>query len=178
MPEPPTKCVRISSDTDISEYSMRCNATDDEKYHLITNHFNPEPHFKFPKNVGGRSFQHSWMMKYPWLKYSKQNDGGYCLPCILFSRSASHNADPGVLVTNPLTNFRKALETLEKHNAKDYHKEALVKMDSFFKVMTGQQSSICVQLNDVAKEVIAKNRKRLQSIVETIILCGRQNIPL
>ena len=44
--------------------------------------------------------------------------------------------------------------------------------------MTGQQSSICAQLNDVAKEIVAKNRKKLQSIIETIILCGRQDIPL
>ena len=103
--------------------------------------FTPDVHY------GGRSFQHSWLMKYPWLKYSKQNDGGYCLPCI---SCTNHNADPGVLVTNLLKNFRKALETLDKHNAKDYHKQAVIKMDAFLKVMTGQQSSICVQLNDVA----------------------------
>lgn len=41
--------------------------------------------------------------------------------------------------------------------------------------MTGQQSSVCVQLNDVAKEILAE---KLQSIVETIILCGQQNILL
>ena len=48
----------------------------------------------------------------------------------------------------------------------------------FFIVMTGQQSSICAQLNDVAKEIVAKNRQKLQSMIETIILCGRQDIPL
>ena len=117
-------------------------------------------------------------MKYSWLTYSEQNDGGYCLPCVLFSRSAGNNADPGVLMTNHLTNLRKALETLEKYNAKDYHKEALIKMDAFCKVRRGQQLSICVQLNDAANAIVAKNRKKLQSFVETIILCGRQNIPL
>ena len=36
------------------------------------------------------------------------------------------NAEPGVLVTNPMKNFRKALETLDKHNAKDYHKQTVI----------------------------------------------------
>lgn len=58
----------------------------------------------------------------PWLKYSEQDNGGYCLLCILFSRSGSLCAQPaGVLVSCPLTNFRKALETLDQHSGKDYH---------------------------------------------------------
>ena len=40
--------------------------------------------------------------------------------------ATSHNAEPGVLVTNPMKNFRKALETLDKHNAKDYHKQTVI----------------------------------------------------
>lgn len=108
-----------------------------------------------------------------------RDNGGYCLPCILFSRRGSVYAQPaGVLVSCPLTNFRKALETLDKHSGKDDHKGAHVKIDAFLKVMTGQQPGIRVQLKDAAKELLAKNRKKLRSIVETIILCGRQNIPL
>ena len=51
-------------------------------------------------------------------------------------------------------------------------------MDAFNRVMSGQQANIRVQLNDAAKQVVASNRKKLHSIVETIVLCGRQNIPL
>ena len=54
----------------------------------------------------------------------------------------------------------------------------MVKMDTFMKVMNGKQDSISVQLNNAAKDLVAMNRKKLQSIVDTIILCGRQNIPL
>lgn len=46
------------------------------------------------------------------------------------------------------------------------------------KVMSGQQKSISVMLNTAGQNLIANNRKKLRSIVETIILCGRQNIPL
>ena len=34
-------------------------------------------------------------------------------------------------MTNPMKNFRKALETLDKYNAKDYHKQTVIKMDAF-----------------------------------------------
>ena len=117
-------------------------------------------------------------MKYSWLKYSEQENGGYCLPCVLFYRSESLRSDPGVLVKNPLSNFKKALESLHKHAEKSYHKTTVVKMDEFLKVMTGQQPSIRVRLNEAAMQLVASNRRKLQSIIETILLCGRQNIPL
>ena len=69
-----------------------------------------------------------------------------------------------VLVSTPLTNFRKALEMLEKHSGRDYHKMAVVTMGSFASVMTGQQESVSVQLSDAAQELIVKSRKKLQSI--------------
>ena len=117
-------------------------------------------------------------MKYPWLKFSEQDNGGYCLPCVLFSRNESLRSDPGVLVKSPLTKFKNALEMLNKHLEKSYHKTAVVKMDEFVKVMTGQQQSIGVRLNESAVQLVASNRRKLHSIVETILLCGRQNIPL
>lgn len=118
-------------------------------------------------------------MKYSWLKYSEHDNGGYCLPCVLFSRSSSiHHSDSGVLVSNPLVNFKKALELLNKHLKKSYHKTAVVKMDAFVRVMSGQPANIRVQLDEAAKQVVASNRKKLHSIVETIVLCGHQNIPL
>ena len=118
-------------------------------------------------------------MKYPWLRYSERDNGGYCLSCVLFSRTSSiHHSDPGVLVSSPLVNFKKALELLNKHLEKSYHKTAVVKMDAFIRVMSGQQANIRVHLDEAAKQVVASNRKKLHSIVETIVLCGWQNIPL
>ena len=109
-------------------------------------------------------------MKYPWLKYSEQENGGYCLPCVLFSRSGILRSDPGILVSGPLV-FFKALELLDKHMEKSYHKTAVVKMDAFVKVMTGQQPSIRMQLNSATMQRVANNRKELHSIIETIVLC-------
>ena len=163
---------------DIAKFSMKHNVPDHEKYRFVSNHFTPDLQYKFKKNSIGRSFQHQWLVRYPWLKYSEQVNGGYCLPCVMFGRTVGFRADPGVLVSSPLLNFKKALEILEKHMGKDYHKEAVVKMDTFVRVMSGSQDNISVQLSNVAKDLVSTNRKKLQSIIETIILCGRQNIPL
>ena len=124
---PPEKQPRLSPETDIGSFTKKASAdvTDHDKYQLIVNHFVPEPAYNFPKTAGGRSFQHQWLMKYPWLKYSEQENGGYCLPCVLFYRSESLRSDPGVLVKNPLSNFKKALESLHKHAEKSYHRPLL-----------------------------------------------------
>ena len=165
--------------TDIAEFRKRVSVADHEKYQFINHHFSPDMKYKFPKHsTTGRSFQHQWLVRYPWLKYSEQEDGGYCLPCVMFYMSKNFCAQAGVLVSYALTNFKHAIDNLKKHEQKDYHKEAVVKMESFVKVMSGQQDSISVQIDNAAKELVATNRKKLLSIIETIILCGRQNIPL
>ena len=71
-----------------------------EKLNIINNHFRPEENYALPKvfmNGCNRSFQRSWRQRYPWLVYSKECDGGFCLPCILFAIRESL----GTLVTTP-----------------------------------------------------------------------------
>ena len=36
------------------------------------------------------------------------------------------------MFSTPLTNVRKELETLEKQTARDYHKEAVARMEKFW----------------------------------------------
>ena len=116
---------------------------------------------------------------FPWLIYSKQENGGYCLPCVLFAPTGGyHGSNPGVLVNRPLTTFGKALELLRKHAAKEHHLTAMVRTDEFRKTMTNQQPSIKSRLDQVLAERVAVNRQKLGSIMKTILFCGRQNIPL
>ena len=44
--------------------------------------------------------------------------------------------------------------------------------------MSGRQLNIQSQLDRILATRIAENRQKIKSIVETIILCGQQNIPL
>lgn len=145
---------------DIADFSEK--STDLEKCQMIQNAFSPNQIYKFPKDpTTGRSFQFQWLSKYPWLRYSKRKNGGYCLPCVLFSRNRSFRSDPGVLVTSPLIKFKNALEILRKHTEKDYHKEAVASMDTFIKVTSGQQQCVSLLLSNAAQNLVANNRKKL-----------------
>ena len=149
---------------------------------LLKNHFEPPPDYKFPKGaVNNRSFQYKWLLNFqPWLVYSKEANGGYCLPCVLFATSSTsyHGSDPGILVTRPLINFGKALELFGKHQCKEYDLLAITKVDAFVSVMEGQQPSISSHINQSIAKTIATNRLILKSIIKTIVLCGQQNISL
>ena len=164
---------------DVANYVKAASyISDAEKYQAFVNHFKPDPNYVFPRGDHRRTFQYRWLQLYPWLAYSKQKNGGFCLPCIFFSTFGYHHSNPGVLVQRPLTSFAKALELLRKHAAKDYHKIAEVRADEFLKVMRNRQPNIRCQISEAVTKTISKNRKVLGSIVRTIELCGRQNIAL
>ena len=104
-----------------------------DKCQLLANRFRPTSDFKFPKGPNGRSFQLHWLESFPWLAYSKEKNGGYCIPCLLFASNGSgyRSSDPGVLVQSPLIQFSKALEVLRKHTAKEYHQISVVRAEEF-----------------------------------------------
>ena len=112
--EPQAKKSRLNhSDLGAFVHSSHSSIADNDKYHLIREHFVPTLAYNFPQSSSRRSFQYSWLSKFQWLRYSEQNDGGYCLPCALFFRpKVSFRTAPEVLVTKPLTNFQKALAIL------------------------------------------------------------------
>ena len=110
--------------------------------------------------------------------YSKQENGGFCLPCAVFVSTGYNRSNPGVLVSRPLTTFAKALELLRKHADQEHHKAAVVRADGFMRTMTSQQPSIQTRINKALADRISLNRQKLASIMKTIMLCGRQNIPL
>ena len=89
-----------------------------------------------------------------------------------------HGSNPGILVQLLLVSFSKALELLTKHTYKAYHKSAIVRADEFFQVMNNQQSDIWCRMNQAMADRVTSKRMKLASIVQTIVFCGRQNIPL
>lgn len=93
-----------------------------QKYSLLTKHFKPDKGFQFPKiysNVCNRSFQLSWLDRYPWLVYSKEVDGGFCKYCSLFVKDRS---SLGALVNRPFRKWVKINKIVEGHKDTLYHK--------------------------------------------------------
>ena len=151
--------------------------TESEKYNFYCHHFTPDIDYKFPRE-GGRSFLYRYLRKYNWLAYSRQENGAYCLPCVLFARSTDARKSKGVFVEAAFTNFKKLYESCDYHASREYHKDAVAACDVFVGVRSGRRESVAAQLSQELRDTILKNRQTLRSIVETIILCGRQSIAL
>lgn len=119
---------------------------------------------------------HQWspvalgISKYKWLIYSRQENGGYCLPCVLFARSTDVRKSKGALVEAVFNNFKKMCDVCDTHASREYHIGGVA---AFVQVMSGVQESIAGQLREGVRETIQNNQKKLQSIIETIMLCGR-----
>ena len=159
---------------DAAQFISSCS-TNAERYYLLTNPFHPPPDYNFPRGEKGRTFQYRWLQSFPWLVYSKQKNGGYCLPCVVFASTGYQGSNPGVVVSRSLTAFNKALELLRKHADKEHHKAAVARADKFKKAMTNQQPTIQGRISRALAERVAINRQKLGSIMKTIVLCGRQN---
>lgn len=61
---------------------------------------------------------------------------------------------------------------------KSKHHEYMRMADDFMKVFQGKSPSIASSLSKAHQESIAKNRHVLSKVIEVILLCSRQNIPL
>ena len=170
---------------DISHYSnlnIRSCMPDSTKYHLLKNVFHPEYSYMFPTKLEynkNRAFQYAWLQKFPWLVYSVEVNGGFCINCILFGQVTDGSAsDLGVLTSRPLVNFTKAMSILSEHSTKATHLTATTKASDFLSVMEGGQQPIRQQIHHGLASRIRANCAKLASIIKIIILCGRQNLPL
>ena len=58
----------------------------DDKYKVLK-HLDQPLQYKFPPVMEGKQlqrFQSSWFSKYPWLTYSRSENGEYCAYCLAF----------------------------------------------------------------------------------------------
>ena len=58
------------------------------------------------------------------------------------------------------------------------HKDAVLEMIEFKKLMANQSLAIDQTQNKIAAERVFTNGKKLDSILMTVILCGRENLAL
>ena len=77
-----------------------------------------------------------------------------------------------------MKNFQKALEQTEEHKKKDYHTTAVSRADDFQEIMAGKQMDIKSHVDHGRAEQIAKNTRRVLSLIKTLMLCGRQDMPI
>ncbi|CAF1321705.1 unnamed protein product [Adineta steineri] len=167
--------------------------TDEKKYYLLTHHFEPNEQFKWPHSerkilkkgevvIEKRYLNKSHLENHKWLKYSLNKKGLFCVPCVLFSTTTKQICSLGKLINKPLTDYRKLMGEdgyITLHSRQSYHQHNMSKAEHFLFIYNKNPSaSIDVLLDDKRRQQILENRERLKPIIRTILLCGKQNIPL
>ena len=164
---------------DMGNLYQRNSLDENSKLQILQKHWKPGKSHVFPVR-GSRKFNIKWLDRWSWLSYSKEVDGAFCVPCVLFGHQCGHNGSKLTkLYKEPLTNWQSAVTRFEEHDKKsNFHKESMAKAIHFKSIMTRKTQGIDKQYNKIINERIQNNRKILNSIVETVVLCGRQNLAL
>ncbi|WAR21176.1 hypothetical protein MAR_015150 [Mya arenaria] len=125
------------------------------------------------KYVSGkfRRIQTHWFNDYFWLRYSQSACGVYCAPCYLFAGSVTR-----LLVSSVAIDPSNLGKTLSSHAKSELHVNSLEAAENFRSIMSGEQKDIVASMSSSYNVLVERNRQILHAIVETIILCGRQNL--
>ena len=132
----------------------------EEKFKAPNNLYTPPLNYVFPQHMEGavnhqRSFQQKWLTEHAWLAYSKEKDGGYCVPCVLFCKG---DEGLGKLVNSPLTRFKDTIETFHQHRKKTYHVHSVSDMLTFMRIMNNEQTPVDHQLVSAVAQQVQQNR--------------------
>ena len=113
------------------------------------------------------------------LCYSRWEDGGYCLQCVLFG--ATH---PGKKLTNifsrPYRDWRRSLKSFRSYQSVSckMHQHCMSEYNEFLQEYNRKSFPINKQMHKNCQANVQKNRNALAPVVDTTKLCSRQNLPL
>jgi hypothetical protein len=160
---------------DIGRFVSVAGIDDDTKFNLINNHWKPPPDVNFSSSeTSCRKFCASWLC------YSKLYNGAFCLSCVLFGHLSGHNGSKlSKLFKEPLTNWQSAATRLKQHQKQSVIRcDSMLRLVQFRSVMTGETKGIDEQADNMRSARVQYNRDILSSITRTVILAGKQNLPL
>lgn len=176
------------SKPDIGSFIGKKDINDYIKKAILEDHWHPPDNYVFPSTEQIRdgklkkrspSFVH--LKLYHWLVISHVARGLFCKYCFLFAPLSTSNNSLKNLVTQPLIKFSKLTGkdgVLNIHNNNKYHQNAVESGKDFLKTYACPQKDIVNQVYTQRLKQVNENRERLRPIIETLIFCGYQNIPL
>ena len=121
--------------------------SDQDKYKVLKQFDQPQG-YKFPAVTEGGQLRRLSFVNYPWLTYSKSENGGYYACCMAFASSIRTGGKFGARVESPLTKFKNALETLAGISFKN--RASYAKMVVFLE-SASKSRSVVAQLNTNTK---------------------------
>ena len=162
------------------EVLLQRDLTEAQKLELVLNFskYSPCSTFVFPMTVeyGKKwSFQDCYLKMYPWLGYSIKLDACLCLPCSLFNVESDASMN---FARKPVSNWTTFSNKVKSHSLSPTHCKCALEMKSFLDAHSGVQPTIDTSLDKRRSELYELNCKRLDAIIDCIIMCGQQNIAL
>ena len=149
-----------------------------KKYELLTQHFSPPSHYKFPgtyENGCLRSFRYKYFKNRPWLKYSPHLAAAFCVPCALF---VSNRSNKQSLVTKPFRKWTRYTSVIVEHAEKSYHRDAMIAAQTFRESIENPSTTLTCVFDKEKEKRIEENRQILKAIARAVLYCGRQCIAL
>jgi hypothetical protein len=96
----------------------------------------------------------------------------FCLCCVLF------NSSEHAFVKNSINDWANLGTLIKRHLDQPGHSRCLEMSENFMSIAEGQKDDVMSMLSNAFQDNITRNRSILHSILKTIYLCGKQNIPL
>ena len=121
----------------------------------------PEKSFKFPQKSYKNSTRkdgtyirycnRDWLDEFPFLAYSKSQDGLYCLSCILFPCGIPSQQRANLLISAPYQNWKDARADILKHSTLKYHLQSEYSRRAFVEAQKGAQLRVdhCLTLLNI-----------------------------
>ena len=136
------------------------------------------PRTRSSDSVPYQQFQPSWLKQYPWLHYSRHDNGVYCRACALFAPKKVGGQDLGQFVTKPFKSWGKILQKASVHGMKNYHLSSMARMTEFLARYENPSQSISVIMDTELQRLMETNQKVLESLIKLVLLCGKQGLAL
>ena len=107
--------------------------------------------------------------------------GGFCKYCVMHNNPSDPRAQKRPLVTAPFQKLKKATGkngALERHQKMQCHQLALEAGIAIIRSFQKPKETLPYRISTQNQEMFEKDMNALRAIISTIILCGKQNIPL
>ena len=105
------------------------------------------------------------------------NDGALCKACKLFISVADIPKVYGKFLSKPWRGYSRT-QDLKDHEQTTYHQNAEERFYNRVSVATGRQQPVTSLLNKEAAKKLTNRKKRLDSIIRSLVFCARQGIAL
>ena len=135
---------------------------------------------KLSFSANKRRFNSAWFKENPWLRYSVSSDWVYCEYFVLFGVKRS-DVKKKVFHFNPYSRLVSLFQVyVSRHLARSSkHHGCVDAAEHFLSTLQNQwrdPEGLILSKNDNA--IVEKNRRVFKRIIDVIVLCSQQNIPL